>query len=114
MSTPSPSKKRPHDTDEGMVAMAMPKLISEDKDWLTKDPDACIQDGGASTFLLGSEYLIRYMSAGLSRLAIQLRQFHSSDVTRTSSLGAMQRATVAGWLNFQSTWVVPLDAANAS
>ena len=62
MSTPSPSKKRPHDTDEGMVAMAMPKLISEDKDWLTKDPDACIQDGGASTFLLGSEYLIRYVS----------------------------------------------------
>ena len=54
------------------------------------------------------------MSAGLSRLAIQLRQFHSSDVTRTSSLGAMQRATVAGWLNFQSTWVVPLDASNAS
>ena len=45
-----------------MVAMAMPKLISEDKDWLTKDLDACIQDGGASTFLVGSEYLLRYVS----------------------------------------------------
>ena len=62
-STPSPSKKRSHDADDGMVAMAsMPKLISEDKDWLTKDPDACIQDGGASTFLVGSEYLLRYVS----------------------------------------------------
>lgn len=29
--------------------------------WITRDPDACIQDGGASTFLVGSEYLLRYV-----------------------------------------------------
>ena len=29
--------------------------------WLTPDPDACIQDQGASSFLAGSEYILRYL-----------------------------------------------------
>ena len=36
---------------------------------------------------------------------IQLRRFPSNDVTRTSSLVAMPRATVAGWLRSPLTWV---------
>ena len=29
--------------------------------WLTKEPDTCIQDQGASSFLIGSEYALRYL-----------------------------------------------------
>ena len=54
------NKKRPAD-DSGMVAMAMPAEPFSNDHWITRDPDACIQDGGASTFLVGSEYLLRYL-----------------------------------------------------
>ena len=53
-------KKRPAD-DSGMVAMALPTEPFSNDHWITRDPDACIQDGGASTFLVGSEYLLRYV-----------------------------------------------------
>ena len=29
--------------------------------WITREPDACIQDQGASSFLIGSEYALRYL-----------------------------------------------------
>ena len=29
--------------------------------WLTNEPDTCIQDQGASSFLIGSEYALRYI-----------------------------------------------------
>ena len=29
--------------------------------WLTPEPDSCIQDQGASSFLAGSEYILRYL-----------------------------------------------------
>ena len=29
--------------------------------WVTKEPDMCIQDQGASSFLAGSEYILRYL-----------------------------------------------------
>ena len=59
-STNSVNKKRPAD-DSGVVAMAMPTEPFSNDHWITRDPDACIQDGGASTFLVGSEYLLRYL-----------------------------------------------------
>ena len=59
-SSSSANKKRPAD-DSGMVAMAMPTEPFSNDHWITRDPDACIQDGGASAFLAGSEYLLRYL-----------------------------------------------------
>ena len=29
--------------------------------WVTKEPGMCIQDQGASSFLAGSEYILRYL-----------------------------------------------------
>ena len=29
--------------------------------WVTKEPDMCIQDQSASSFLSGSEYILRYL-----------------------------------------------------
>jgi hypothetical protein len=45
---------------QNFVGMAQ-HLISDANNWVTNDPDACIQDGGASTFLAGSEYVLRYL-----------------------------------------------------
>ena len=59
-SSSHPNKKRAAD-DSSMVAMALPTEPFSNDHWITKDPDACIQDGGASTFLVGSEYLLRYL-----------------------------------------------------
>ena len=59
----SPGKKRPADASDSMqnfVGMAQ-HLISDANSWVTNGPDACIHAGGASTFLAGSEYVLRYL-----------------------------------------------------
>ena len=59
----SPSKKRaapPNDDTQNFVGMAQ-HIISDQNQWISKHPDACVQDGGASTFLAGSEYVLRYL-----------------------------------------------------
>lgn len=56
----SPAKKRPAN-EMNFVGMASHQIISEATDWIASEPDACIQDGGASACLAGSEYLLRYL-----------------------------------------------------
>eukprot|EP00435_Cladocopium_sp_Y103_P044915 s79_g12.t1 len=59
----SPGKKRPAnatDNIQNFVGMAQ-HVISDSNNWVTMDSDACIQDGGASIFLAGSEYVLRYL-----------------------------------------------------
>ena len=72
----SPAKKRPIDLDP-MVNMVFQTSGDEFHEieetymqgesvvraggWVTKEPDMCIQDQGASSFLAGSEYILRYL-----------------------------------------------------
>jgi len=46
---------------QNFVGMAQ-HLISDANNWVAKGFDACSQDGGASTFLAGSEYVPRHLS----------------------------------------------------
>ena len=72
----SPAKKRPIDLDPmvNMVFQASGDEFHEIEEtymqgesvvraggWVTKEPDMCIQDQGASSFLAGSEYILRYL-----------------------------------------------------
>ena len=74
--TSSPAKKRPIDLDPmvNMVFQASGDEFHEIEEtymqgesvvraggWVTKEPDMCIQDQGASSFLAGSEYILRYL-----------------------------------------------------
>ena len=85
LSSSSPPKKRVIDLDaadpminmvlclDGQVPSAVEDGFYEVEDaysqgeqivraggWITREPDACIQDQGASSFLIGSEYALRY------------------------------------------------------
>ena len=59
----SPSKKRRADPTENFAGTAQ-HVISDSSNWVAVDPDACIQDGGASTFLAGAEYVLQYLIGG--------------------------------------------------
>ena len=67
------SERNPNDWDEGEVtadedifydvknAYVEGEVLVRAGGWLTNEPDTCIQDQGASSFLIGSEYALRHI-----------------------------------------------------
>ena len=96
----SPGKKRPADCSDNMqnfVGMAQ-HLISDANN---NDPDACIQDGGASTFLAGSEYVLRYLK-WLELLGMDVEHLHFKRCHKSFKFGGDGESV--------SRWVVQLPA----
>jgi len=111
----SPSKKRPADGSDNMqnfVRMAQ-HLISDANNWVTNDPDACIQDGGASTSLAGFEYeyVLRYlMWLELIGMDVEHLQFKRCD--KSFKFGG-DGVSAAGWSNCLQNLVTRLVVFSA-
>ena len=111
----SPSKKRPADGSDNMqnfVRMAQ-HLISDANNWVTNDPDACIQDGGASTSSAGFEYeyVLRYlMWLELIGMDVEHLQFKRCD--KSFKFGG-DGVSAAGWSNCLQNLVTRLVVFSA-
>lgn len=91
----SPAKKRVA-SDMNFVGMALHQILQDPNDWVTSEPDACIQDGGASTFLAGSEYLLRYLK-WLEGIEFNVHSLQFKRCTKSFKFGG-DGETVSHWM----------------
>ena len=76
-------------------------VISDSNSWVTVEPDACIQDGGASTFLAGSEYVLRYLK-WLELIGMDVEHLHFKRCDKSFKFGGDGESV--------SRWMVQLPA----
>ena len=83
-----------------IVGMAQ-NVISDSNSWVSVEPDACIQDGGASTFLAGSEYVLRYLK-WLELIGMDVKHLHFKRCDKSFKFGGDGESV--------SLWMVQLPA----
>ena len=88
------------DSNANFVGMAQ-HVISNSNSWVPVEPDAWIQDGGNSTFLAGSEYVLRYLK-WLELIGMDVEHLHFKRCDKSFKFGGDGESV--------SRWMVQLPA----